>query len=174
MIWETPNVLTLPTSIHYIFFQMFFCCCLLCRKAKNIRTLKSKNLSDTILTNYVPVSLFKYAPPQWCTVNWVKYTFRAASCKKSLRKNKSIRKNKSTRKHILYLKMCFLILLSCWSVQRQNEIYICTETWEVSSELFGILIQLLLGSQTPDVYSISLGGMIIPSFIFCWIWKSFI
>ena len=109
MIWETPNVLTLPTSIHYIFFQMFFCCCLLCRKAKNIRTLKSKNLSDTILTNYVPVSLFKYAPSQWCTVNWVKYTFRAASCKKSLRKNKSIRKNKSTRKHILYLKMCFLV-----------------------------------------------------------------
>ena len=38
-------------------------------------------------------------------------SFRAASCKKSLRKNKSIRKNKSTRKHILYLKMCFLVEL---------------------------------------------------------------
>ena len=36
---------------------------------------------------------------------------RAASCKKSTRKNKSIRKNKSTRKHILYLKMCFLLNL---------------------------------------------------------------
>ena len=36
-------------------------------------------------------------------------TFRAASCKKSIRKNNSIRKNKSTRKHILDLKMCFLV-----------------------------------------------------------------
>ena len=34
---------------------------------------------------------------------------RAASCKKSIRKNNSMRKNKSTRKHILYLKMCFLV-----------------------------------------------------------------
>ena len=37
------------------------------------------------------------------------HAFRAASCKKSIRKNNSIRKNKSTRKHILDLKMCFLV-----------------------------------------------------------------
>ena len=35
--------------------------------------------------------------------------FRAASCKKLIRKNNLTRKNKSTRKHILYLKMCFLV-----------------------------------------------------------------
>ena len=38
-------------------------------------------------------------------------SFRAASCKKSMRKNNSIRKNNLTRKHILYLKLCFLVEL---------------------------------------------------------------
>ena len=34
---------------------------------------------------------------------------RAASCKKSIRKNKSISKNKLTRKNIFRYKMCFLV-----------------------------------------------------------------
>ena len=34
---------------------------------------------------------------------------RAASCKKSIRKNNSIRKNKSTRKHIFRYKMSILV-----------------------------------------------------------------
>ena len=35
--------------------------------------------------------------------------YRAASCKKSIRKNKLTRKNKSTRNEILYLKIPFLV-----------------------------------------------------------------
>ena len=40
-----------------------------------------------------------------------KFWFRAASCKKLIRKNKSTRKNKLTRKHIFRYKICFLVSL---------------------------------------------------------------
>ena len=47
---------------------------------------------------------------EWFYVIWnFEKGFRAASCKKSTRKNKLIRKNKLTRKQILYLKISVLV-----------------------------------------------------------------